>query len=54
MFERYTEKARRVIFFRRYEAQEQNNPLALRRKHGLEDAPVLTVNQEDVEQIIAK
>jgi ATP-dependent Clp protease ATP-binding subunit ClpC len=42
----------------RYYAEEQRNEnenlRTLRKKHGLEDAPTLTVGCEDVEQVIAK
>ncbi len=41
-------------FYAEEQRKENDNLRVLRKKHGLEDAPALTVGREDVEQIIAK
>ena len=41
-------------FYQDEEGKERENLLALRRKHGLDDAPALIVGCEDAEQIIEK
>ncbi len=45
------EKAR---FYEDEASKERNNLVVLRRKHGLDDAPPVTVGREDVELVIAK
>lgn len=44
----------KATFYQEEKRKEQNNLLAMRRAHGLVDAPVLTVTKENVEHIIAK
>jgi ATP-dependent Clp protease ATP-binding subunit ClpC len=41
-------------YYAEEQRKENDNLRILRKKHGLEDAPALTVGREDVEQIIAK
>jgi ATP-dependent Clp protease ATP-binding subunit ClpC len=41
-------------FYQDEERKERENLAELRKKHGLDDAPALTVGREDVEQVIAK
>jgi hypothetical protein len=46
--------SRRRSTTRTRERKERNNLAELRKTHGLDDAPALTVGREDVELIIAK
>ncbi len=60
MFERYTEKARRVIFFARYEASQFGSPhqrenlRALREKFHLDDSSSPFVGLDHLKEVVSR